>query len=52
VRGGHRFAVGAMQFSLFGSADHPVVAELQEVNVDELKPMDALQLLVKWKTFV
>jgi len=41
-----------MQFSLFGSEDHPVVSELQDVNVDALKPLDALQLLAKWKGLV
>ena len=50
--GGRKFSVGAMQFSLFGSDDHPIVSELQDVNVDELKPMDALQLLAKWKGLV
>jgi DNA mismatch repair protein MutS len=51
-KGGHKFAVGAMQFSLFGSENHPVIEELRDVDVDELKPMDALQLLAKWKSFV
>ena len=52
IRGGRKFSVGTMQFSLFGSEDHPVVSELQNVDVDELKPMDALQLLAKWKELV
>jgi len=50
--GGHKFSVGAMQFSLFGTEDHPVMSDLRDLNVDELKPMDALQLLAKWKGLV
>ena len=50
--GGRKFSVGQTQFSLFGAEDHPVVTELQEIDVDELKPMDALKLLAKWKAFV
>ena len=50
--GGRKFSVGTMQFSLFGASDHPVIADLRDVNVDDLKPMDALQLLAKWKAFV
>jgi len=52
VRGGHKFTVGTAQFSLFGAESHPVVSELQDVDVDELKPLEALQLLAKWKTLV
>jgi len=39
---------------LFGSVGHPVVSELQDVDVDvdALKPLDALQLLAKWKGLV
>ena len=51
-KGGRQFSVGTTQFSLFGSDDHPVITELQEVNVDDVKPVDALQLLAKWKTLV
>jgi DNA mismatch repair protein MutS len=50
--GGRKFSVGNAQFSLFGSDDHPIVTELQDIDVDELKPMDALQLLAKWKDMV
>ena len=52
TRGGHKFTVGTAQFSLFGAESHPVVSELQDVDVDELKPLEALQLLAKWKTLV
>ena len=52
VRGGHKFTVGIAQFSLFGAESHPVVSELQDVDLDELKPLEALQLLAKWKVLV
>ena len=52
VRGGRKFSVGTTQFSLFGAENHPIIEELRVVDVDELKPMEALQLLAKWKAFV
>ena len=52
TRGGRKFSVGTMQFSLFGADDHPVISELQDMDVDDLKPMEALQLLAKWKGLV
>ena len=51
-KGGRKFSVGTTQFSLFGSENHPIIEDLREVNVDELKPTEALQLLAKWKAFV
>ena len=50
--GGRKFSVGTMQFSLFGSENHPVIEDLRDVDVNELNPMDALQLLAKWKELV
>ena len=44
ARGGHKLAVGTVQFSLFGAESHPVVVELQDGGVDELKSMEALQV--------
>ena len=52
LRGARKFTIGTTQFSLFGAENHPVVTELHDVDVDELKPMDALQLLAKWKTLM
>ncbi|GHT19303.1 DNA mismatch repair protein MutS [Planctomycetales bacterium] len=46
---GKKFLVGSMQFSLFGSDDHPVIEELRELNVDDLKPLEALKLVAEWK---
>lgn len=42
-------AVGATQFSLFGPEDHPIVEEIRELDIDQLKPLDALKLLADWK---
>ena len=38
-----------VQFSLFGATDHPVVAELRELDVETLTPMDALLTIERWK---
>ncbi|MGI6400950.1 MAG: DNA mismatch repair protein MutS [Thermoguttaceae bacterium] len=40
---------GVVQFSLFGASDHPVVAELRELDVESLSPMEALLMLARWK---
>ena len=52
IKEGRQFSVGTMQFSLFSAENHPVIEDLRDVDVDELKPMDALQLLAKWKGLV
>ncbi len=44
-----RKTVGAMQFSLFGPEDHPIVEELRDIDVDGLTPLDALKLVADWK---
>jgi DNA mismatch repair protein MutS len=44
-----RKMVGTVQFSLFGQDDHPMVDEIRNLNVETLTPIDALQLLIKWK---
>jgi DNA mismatch repair protein MutS len=48
VRVKHK-TVGAVQFSLFGQEDHPVIDELRDLNLDEIDPRDAVQLIAKWK---
>ncbi|MGL6227273.1 MAG: DNA mismatch repair protein MutS [Thermoguttaceae bacterium] len=40
---------GAIQFSLFGPEDHPILEDLRKTNVNELTPIDALKLLSEWK---
>jgi DNA mismatch repair protein MutS len=44
-----RRTINSIQFSLFGPENHPVVEELRELNIDNLKPLDALQLIATWK---
>lgn len=36
---------GAVQLTLFGFADHPVVDELRKLDIDAMSPMDALQFV-------
>lgn len=47
-----RRRMGAIQFSLFGPENHPVLEELRDLDVDNLKPLDALQIVAKWKDIV
>ena len=37
------------QMDLFSVPEHPMVAELRERRVDELTPLDALNLIAAWK---
>ncbi len=36
---------GAVQLTLFGFADHPVIDELKQLDIDAMSPIDALQFL-------
>lgn len=47
-----RFATDGGQFLLFGSDVHPVLDELRDLNLDELRPVDALKILSEWKQMV
>lgn len=42
-------ADSVVQFSLFGATDHPVVAELRELDLESLSPMEALLTIERWK---
>lgn len=44
-----RTASGAIQFSLFGPDDHPIVEELRSTDINALSPLEALALLARWK---
>lgn len=44
---GRTTAAPAAQMSLFGGADHRVVAELKELEVERLTPIEALNLLAR-----
>lgn len=41
-----------IQLLLFDPQDPPVIEELRKVNVDRTTPMEALQLLAKWKEMI
>lgn len=43
---GHKSG-GAVQLTLFGFADHPVIEDLKKLNIDTMSPLDALQFLQK-----
>ena len=34
---------------LFGAEDHPVIKEIRNIDTDRLTPLEALNLLVRWK---
>jgi DNA mismatch repair protein MutS len=40
---------GQWQLALFGTADHPLLDEIRQVNVDQLTPVDALATLHAWQ---
>jgi len=40
---------GDMQLILFGPADHPVLDELRELDLERTAPLDALQLVRRWQ---
>jgi DNA mismatch repair protein MutS len=38
-----------IQLTLFGPADHPLLDEIRQVDLDQTKPLDALQWIQKWQ---
>ena len=40
--------IGAIKFNLFEPEYHPLVVELQTLDVDSLNPREALELMYKW----
>ena len=40
---------GGVQLSLFGPADHPLLDDIREANVENTTPLEALKLLDSWK---
>jgi DNA mismatch repair protein MutS len=44
-----RVKKGDLQLTLFAASDHPIVEELKKVNLDEVAPITALNLLRKWQ---
>ena len=41
--------VGDMQLTLFAAAEHPLLDEIRQVDVNQLRPLDALSLLGAWQ---
>jgi DNA mismatch repair protein MutS len=39
----------SLQLTLFGPADHPVLEEIRQVEVNDTAPMDALRLVHEWQ---
>ncbi|KAA5538818.1 DNA mismatch repair protein MutS [Roseiconus nitratireducens] len=42
---GHQKSGGNYQLTLFGFADHPVLSQIQRLDLDKITPIDALQFL-------
>jgi DNA mismatch repair protein MutS len=40
---------GQWQMTLFGFEEHPLLDEIRAANLDELRPLEALQLLQSWQ---
>ncbi|MBP85232.1 MAG: DNA mismatch repair protein MutS [Planctomycetaceae bacterium] len=40
---------GDIQLTLFAPMEHPLMDEIRAANIDELTPLDALQLIQQWK---
>ena len=40
---------GAIQFSLFGPEEDPIIEEIRQTDLNRLTPIDALKLLSEWK---
>ena len=48
-RGGRAPRGRALQLTLFETRDHPLVHELRALDVDDLSPRAAHELLQKWR---
>jgi DNA mismatch repair protein MutS len=42
-------AADSQQMTLFQYADHPLLDQLRQLNLDQLSPLEALQLLHEWQ---
>ncbi len=52
VRHGQSRRAGDLQLTLFAPDEHPLLAELRELNLDETTPLAALQWIQAWKSRV
>ncbi len=41
--------VGDIQLSLFGPVDHPLLAEIRQIDLNATPPMEALRIIEKWQ---
>ncbi len=41
--------VGDIQLSLFGPVDHPLLAEVRQLNLNEITPLEALRQIAQWQ---
>jgi DNA mismatch repair protein MutS len=44
-----RPSAGHLQLTLFGTADHPLLEKIRELDVDALTPLEALNRLKQWQ---
>ena len=44
--------VGDLQLTLFAAAEHPLLAEIRSLDVNQLRPVDALALVSGWQTML
>ena len=42
-------AVGELQLSLFGAAEHPLLEDIRELDVNATTPLEALALIHRWQ---
>ena len=40
---------GELQLTLFGAAEHPLLDEIRELQIDQLTPLDALLKIKDWQ---
>jgi DNA mismatch repair protein MutS len=48
-RRGGRARVGDLQLTLFAPAEHPLLDEIRRLELDQLRPIDALALVSQWQ---
>ena len=44
-----RLRVGDLQLTLFAPAEHPLLDEIRRLEVNQLRPIDALALISEWQ---
>jgi DNA mismatch repair protein MutS len=49
AKNGHAHRGSRWQMTLFGLEDHPLLEEIRAAKLDELRPIDALELVRTWQ---